>query len=250
MTVGRSEMNDCHDPLAIVHEMGELQIQPRTEESESQILVAEATDLVWAEEPQYGITTAGSNRIEEEETEHYMDPGFDAEGDDPPGANEEWMYFKKKAAGGDAKGSEKAKIEKVKPAKKKGKENEHREDHTCASTSKVNGKEATKGWIANRATDVLRVDTTVGAKKLQQQLEQLDTKDGFLVGCRPYLGVDSTHLTGRYQGQLAAATSIDGHNWITSSYKIKEDIKTLFLYSTGQPGANNKKHCSFAIYSN
>lgn len=38
--------------------------------------------------------------------------------------------------------------------------------------------------------------------------------DGFLVGCRPYLGVDSTHLTGKYNGQLAAATTIDGHNWM------------------------------------
>jgi len=38
--------------------------------------------------------------------------------------------------------------------------------------------------------------------------------DGFLVGCRPYLGVDSTHLTGKYNGQLAAATAIDGHNWM------------------------------------
>ncbi|KAM0880332.1 hypothetical protein ACQ4PT_033648 [Festuca glaucescens] len=38
--------------------------------------------------------------------------------------------------------------------------------------------------------------------------------DGFLAGCRPYLGVDSTHLTGKYNGQLAAATAIDGHNWM------------------------------------
>jgi hypothetical protein len=30
--------------------------------------------------------------------------------------------------------------------------------------------------------------------------------DGFLAGCRPYLSVDSTHLTGKYKGQLAAAT--------------------------------------------
>src|SRR5207237_7242199 len=29
------------------------------------------------------------------EMEHYMDPGFDAEGDDPAGADEEWRYFKK-----------------------------------------------------------------------------------------------------------------------------------------------------------
>ena len=38
--------------------------------------------------------------------------------------------------------------------------------------------------------------------------------DGFLVGCRSYLGVDSTHLTGKYNGQLAATTAIDGHNWM------------------------------------
>jgi hypothetical protein len=38
--------------------------------------------------------------------------------------------------------------------------------------------------------------------------------DGFLSGCRPYLGVDSTHLTGKYNGQLAAATAIDGHNCV------------------------------------
>lgn len=38
--------------------------------------------------------------------------------------------------------------------------------------------------------------------------------DGFLAGCRPYLGVDSTHLTGKYKGQLATATAIHGHNWM------------------------------------
>jgi len=38
--------------------------------------------------------------------------------------------------------------------------------------------------------------------------------DGFMAGCRPYLGVDSTHLTGKYKGQLATATAIDGHNWM------------------------------------
>ena len=34
----------------------------------------------------------------------------------------------------------------------------------------------------------------------------------FLSGCRPYLGVDSTHLTRKYNGQLAATTAVDGHN--------------------------------------
>ncbi|TVU45834.1 hypothetical protein EJB05_05337, partial [Eragrostis curvula] len=99
-----SEMNVCDDNLEIVHEMNELQIDPRIE-SEMQIIVrdedplVEAVDLEWAEEPQHGVTTAGPERVEEEEKEHYMDPGFDAEGDDPLGADEEWRYFKKKASG-------------------------------------------------------------------------------------------------------------------------------------------------------
>lgn len=38
--------------------------------------------------------------------------------------------------------------------------------------------------------------------------------DGFLQGCRPYVGVDSTKLTGKYTRQLASATSVDGHNWL------------------------------------
>ena len=37
--------------------------------------------------------------------------------------------------------------------------------------------------------------------------------DGFfLQGCRPYIAIDATHLTGRSRGQLAAAVAIDGHN--------------------------------------
>ncbi|XP_052161924.1 uncharacterized protein LOC127779225 [Oryza glaberrima] len=40
-------------------------------------------------------------------------------------------------------------------------------------------------------------------------------------GCRPYVGVDSTKLTGKYTGQLASTTSVDGHNWlIYVSYAI------------------------------
>jgi hypothetical protein len=37
---------------------------------------------------------------------------------------------------------------------------------------------------------------------------------GFLNGCRPFLGVDSTMLTGRWRGQLASASAVDGHNWL------------------------------------
>lgn len=38
--------------------------------------------------------------------------------------------------------------------------------------------------------------------------------DGFLAGCRPFLGIDASCLTGKYRGQLASATSVDGHNWL------------------------------------
>ena len=37
---------------------------------------------------------------------------------------------------------------------------------------------------------------------------------GFLEGCRPYLAVDSTALTSKFGGQLAAACGIDGQNWL------------------------------------
>ncbi|XP_066361349.1 uncharacterized protein [Miscanthus floridulus] len=38
--------------------------------------------------------------------------------------------------------------------------------------------------------------------------------EGFLSGCRPYLAVDSTFLTGKFKGQLASASAVDGHNWL------------------------------------
>ncbi|XP_066164625.1 protein FAR-RED IMPAIRED RESPONSE 1 [Oryza sativa Japonica Group] len=37
---------------------------------------------------------------------------------------------------------------------------------------------------------------------------------GFLTGCRPYLAIDSTFLTGKFKGQLAVACAVDGHNWM------------------------------------
>lgn len=155
--------------------------------------------------------------------------------------------------------------------------------HTCASTSRMQGKEASTAWICDRAKDLIirtpalrpkdlhetlqtqfNIDLSynkvwAGMKKAKDELHgtreqsfkmlwgfkaaleeacprsivEIDCKkvggqimfsrmfvairacvDGFLVGCRPYLGVDSTHLTGRYNGQLAAATAIDGHNWM------------------------------------
>jgi hypothetical protein len=38
--------------------------------------------------------------------------------------------------------------------------------------------------------------------------------EGFLVGCRPYLSVDSRKLNGRWCGQLATTCGFDGHNWM------------------------------------
>lgn len=38
--------------------------------------------------------------------------------------------------------------------------------------------------------------------------------DGFLSGCRPYISIDSTHLNGKWNGKLAVATTLDGHNWM------------------------------------
>jgi len=38
--------------------------------------------------------------------------------------------------------------------------------------------------------------------------------DGFLAGCRPFIGVDASALCGRYTGQLASAIAVDGHNWL------------------------------------
>ena len=38
--------------------------------------------------------------------------------------------------------------------------------------------------------------------------------DGFLEGCRPHLSIDSTALNGRWNGHLASATAVDGHNWM------------------------------------
>jgi hypothetical protein len=122
------------------------------------------------------------------------------------------------------------------------------EVHTCASTSQVKGKEATEVWIADRAKEGLEglhgtwEDSFKMLWNFKAELEatcpgsivEIDCKkkkdgrvyfsrmfvaikacvDGFLAGCRPYLGVDSTHLTGKYNGQLDAATTIDGHNWM------------------------------------
>jgi hypothetical protein len=38
--------------------------------------------------------------------------------------------------------------------------------------------------------------------------------DGFVNGCRLYIAMDSTHLTGRSRGQLASTIVVDGYNML------------------------------------
>jgi hypothetical protein len=38
--------------------------------------------------------------------------------------------------------------------------------------------------------------------------------DGFLTGYRPFIGIDASYLHGKYKGQLASATGVDGYNWL------------------------------------
>ena len=58
--------------------------------------------------------------------------------------------------------------------------------------------------------------------------------DGFLAGCRPFIGVDASFLHGKHTGQLAAATGVDGHKWLYHiAYGVfdteNEDNWTWFL---------------------
>lgn len=154
---------------------------------------------------------------------------------------------------------------------------------TCATTSKLSGKMASSGWIADRAKDIMTTEPNIGPKALQDRLEKkynvtlrsgrtweglqkakddihgsweasfqllwsfkaeiersmpgsiVDINvnamgekvffrrlfvalkpciDGFLLGCRPYLGCDSSFLTRKYTWQIAAAVGVDGHNWL------------------------------------
>lgn len=56
--------------------------------------------------------------------------------------------------------------------------------------------------------------------------------DGFKNGSRPYLGIDSTTLTGRWKGQLASVIGIDGHNW-------------MFLVAYGVFGSETWDNCGW-----
>ena len=129
MTIDRYEhgqnMTQMEDQKLVINDDGQF------EGNEQQLVVSNAEDLVqvssrgviaeyqgkeWADEPELGITVAGPDRIEEEEEEHYIARGFDPEGDDLIGADEEWRYFKKQQ-----KAPEGGSNEKVQQEKNKGK---------------------------------------------------------------------------------------------------------------------------------
>jgi hypothetical protein len=42
--------------------------------------------------------------------------------------------------------------------------------------------------------------------------------DGFKAGCHPYLSIDSSFLTGKWNGQLASCNALDGYNWMFNCY--------------------------------
>jgi hypothetical protein len=58
---------------------------------------------------------------------------------------------------------------------------------------------------------------------------------GFRDGCRPYLSVDLTVLNGRWNGQLASATGVDGHNWmfhLASGFFPSETVESWTWFMT------------------
>nr|KAJ0184970.1 hypothetical protein LSAT_V11C900474590 [Lactuca sativa] len=62
---------------------------------------------------------------------------------------------------------------------------------------------------------VMEIDLQiVGEKKhfLRFFISLTACSKGFLAGCRPYIALDACHLKGKFNGVLAAATSIDGNN--------------------------------------
>ncbi|WVZ64440.1 hypothetical protein U9M48_013950 [Paspalum notatum var. saurae] len=122
-------------------------------------------------------------------------------------------------------------------------------DHDCVSTRRMETTTPSKNWVASKAENILRLKPRMGAKELQEKLQEqwkaevlkrmpgsvveIDTMvvdgqvyfhrffcalkpciDGFREGCRPYLSIDSTALNGRWNGHLAAAVAVDGHTWM------------------------------------
>lgn len=80
MVVSNKQLGAENDVGELQNDNGrdrELQIIVRENKLPIEVM-AENNGLLWAEEPEHGLTAAGPKRAEEEEVEHYMDLGFDA----------------------------------------------------------------------------------------------------------------------------------------------------------------------------
>ncbi|KAL3846311.1 hypothetical protein ACJIZ3_003714 [Penstemon smallii] len=128
--------------------------------------------------------------------------------------------------------------------------NEYQPEHNCGMDPHC--KNLTSKWLSKRYEKTFRTDPTRGVKgfglecirelkvhisKTQayrrstvilKQLEECDSngkrkfdrlyvgfkalRDGFLAGCRPFIGIDGTHLKGPYDGILITAVSVDPNN--------------------------------------
>jgi hypothetical protein len=76
-----------------------------------------------------------------------------------------------------------------------------------------------KAKVEKRSPDsVVKIDTEVTAdgrvffSKFFMALKPCI--DDFKAGCHLYLSIDSSFLTGKWNGQLAACNALDGHNWM------------------------------------
>jgi hypothetical protein len=94
------------------------------------------------------------------------------------------------------------------------------EEHTCTSSARRKTTTPTSAWVALKVIHLLKKESNMGPKELRKRLEekykceiQYDTVWAWAYG-RPYLSIDSTALNGRWNGHMAAATTIDGHNWM------------------------------------
>jgi len=94
MTVDRcvhTSVNETEGQSQVIK--GDVQVEGTSKGNElfdsNQGVLVEYQGKEWAEDLELGVTAAGPDRVQEEEEDHYMEPGFDPEGDEPIRADEE-----------------------------------------------------------------------------------------------------------------------------------------------------------------
>ncbi|KAK1312846.1 hypothetical protein QJS10_CPA07g00548 [Acorus calamus] len=111
---------------------------------------------------------------------------------------------------------------------------------------------ATSGWLANKIVPMLQKTPEIGPSRLRVEIQEklilelraellkanpdsvvqydLDVdytfqrlfvclhacRMGFIMGCRPFVGLDGCHLKGKHKGIMLSATSIDANNCLFS----------------------------------